>query len=511
MKNTIKVICIGHDYEYEVRELLKMFFDPNTTEVVFVSSKGHNNCDNKIISGEILLFTELSVENDRVIAISGINGKEQIAEIKLDNNDKNEIKKLTKRIVKKSIFKLLKKLMGIKVPWGILTGIRPTKIVHDLLEKGLNGEKILSILINEYYIDNDKAMLLLNIAKTEHKFVYPIDETKISLYIGIPFCPTRCLYCSFPSNSLKQSAHLIDGYIDTLCKEIRSVAELIRRAGKKVQTIYIGGGTPTTLSISQFARIFDTIKYTIDLGYLEEFTVEAGRPDTINYENLMFLKKENVTRLSINPQTMNNLTLRVIGRGHTAGKLIESYKMAVGTGFENINMDIIIGLPGENGSSVRYTMEQLQKLSPSNLTVHTLAIKRASRLRETKGNYSLPDQQETTAMLEIARGYAESMRLEPYYMYRQKHMVGNLENTGYAKPGHECIYNIQIMAEKQTIIALGAGAVSKFTFPTENRLERVPNVKDLGHYIERIDEMIDRKAKFMSNSTPRPLYTPGEM
>ncbi|MGB4311629.1 MAG: coproporphyrinogen dehydrogenase HemZ [Natronincolaceae bacterium] len=507
MKNIVKVICIGHDYKYEVRELLKMFFVPNTTEVVFISSKGHNNCDNKIISGEILLITELRVENGRAIAISGIDEERQITEVELNSSDKNEIKRLTKRIVKKSLFKLLKRLTDTKVPWGILTGIRPAKIVHDLLERNFSEEEILSILINEYYIDNDKAMLLLNIAKTGHRFIYPIDETKVSLYIGIPFCPTRCLYCSFPSNSLKQSAHLIDSYIDALCREIRSMAKLIRETGKKIQTIYIGGGTPTTLSVSQLARIFDTIKYTIDLNHLEEFTVEAGRPDTINYKNLMFLKKENVTRLSINPQTMSNLTLKVIGRGHTAEELIESYRMAAGIGFKNINMDIIIGLPGEDGGAVKYTMEQLQKLSPANLTVHTLAIKRASRLREMKGNYSLPNQQEITAMLKITQNYAESMGLRPYYMYRQKHMVGNLENIGYTKPGYECIYNIQIMEEKQTIIALGVGAVSKFTFPNENRLERVPNVKNLEDYIERIDEMIDRKAKFMSNLTSRPLIS----
>ncbi|MDI9475780.1 MAG: coproporphyrinogen dehydrogenase HemZ [Clostridiales bacterium] len=484
-----------------------MFFVPNTTEVVFISSKGHNNCDNKIISGEILLITELRVENGRAIAISGIDEERQITEVELNSSDKNEIKRLTKRIVKKSLFKLLKRLTDTKVPWGILTGIRPAKIVHDLLERNFSEEEILSILINEYYIDNDKAMLLLNIAKTGHRFIYPIDETKVSLYIGIPFCPTRCLYCSFPSNSLKQSAHLIDSYIDALCREIRSMAKLIRETGKKIQTIYIGGGTPTTLSVSQLARIFDTIKYTIDLNHLEEFTVEAGRPDTINYKNLMFLKKENVTRLSINPQTMSNLTLKVIGRGHTAEELIESYRMAAGIGFKNINMDIIIGLPGEDGGAVKYTMEQLQKLSPANLTVHTLAIKRASRLREMKGNYSLPNQQEITAMLKITQNYAESMGLRPYYMYRQKHMVGNLENIGYTKPGYECIYNIQIMEEKQTIIALGVGAVSKFTFPNENRLERVPNVKNLEDYIERIDEMIDRKAKFMSNLTSRPLIS----
>lgn len=474
-----------------------MFFDPSTIEIIFIDSKKCDDYNNRIIPEGILLITELNIENNRAVAVSVIDKKEQVMETELDSDDENEIKRSTKRIVKKSLFKLLNKITDAKVPWGILTGIRPTKIVHSLLEKGLDEEEILSILIDEYYIDNDKAILLLDIAKIEHGFVYPIDEKKISLYIGIPFCPTRCLYCSFPSNSLKESSHLLDDYVDTLCKEIRGVAGPIKNTGKKVQTIYMGGGTPTTLSISQFASIFDTIRRAIDLNHLEEFTVEAGRPDTLDYEKLIFLKGEDVTRISINPQTMNNLTLEAIGRGHSAEDIIESYKMATEVGFENINMDIIIGLPGENSSHVRHTMEQLQKLSPSNLTVHTLAVKRTSRLKEIEKDYSLSAQQEVMDMLDITQNYAESMGLRPYYMYRQKHMLGNLENIGYAKPGYECIYNIQIMEEKQTIIALGAGAVSKFTFPRENRLERVPNVKDLEHYIKRIDEMIGRKTKFM--------------
>ena len=474
-----------------------MFFDPSTIEIIFIDSKKCDDHNNRIISEGILLITELNIENNRAVAVSVIDGKEQVMETELDSDDENEIKRSTKRIVKKSLFKLLNKITDAKVPWGILTGIRPTKIVHSLLEKGLDEEEILSTLIDEYYIDNDKAILLLNIAKIEHRFVYPIDEKKISLYIGIPFCPTRCLYCSFPSNSLKESSHLLDNYVDTLCKEIEGVAGPIKNTGKKVQTIYMGGGTPTTLSISQFAAIFDTIRRAVDLNHLEEFTVEAGRPDTIDHEKLMFLKKEEVTRISINPQTMNNLTLEAIGRGHRAEDIIESYKMATEVGFKNINMDIIIGLPGEDSSHVRHTMEQLQKLSPSNLTVHTLAVKRTSRLKEIEKDYSLSAQQEVMDMLDITQNYAKSMGLRPYYMYRQKHMVGNLENIGYAKPGYECIYNIQIMEEKQTIVALGAGAVSKFTFPRENRLERVPNVKDLEHYIKRIDEMIGRKTKFM--------------
>lgn len=493
----VKVICIGHNYEYDVRELLKMFFKPSEIEIIFDDSEKYKDFRDQISLGQTLLISRLNIEKYKVTAVSSIDGEEEIVEEVLDDTNHRDNKRLMKRIIKRSLFKLLQRNNKAKVPWGILTGIRPTKIVHELLNMDFSEEKILSILTNDYCIDNSKATLLLNVAKTEHKFVYPIDETKISLYISIPFCPTRCLYCSFPSNPLKQSAHLVDSYVDALCNEIQGVAKLIKEAGKKVQTIYIGGGTPTTLSVSQFARIFNTIKFSINLDYLEEFTVEAGRPDTIDYEKLMFLKRENVTRLSINPQTMSNGTLKTIGREHTVEELVKSYKMAVEIGFENINMDIIIGLPGEDSNIVKHTMEELQKLSPTNLTVHTLAIKRASRLKEEEEEYGLAEQEEVMDMLQITQNYAEIMGLKPYYMYRQKHMVGNLENIGYAKPEYECIYNIQIMEEKQSIIALGAGAVSKFTFPSENRLERVPNVKNLEHYLGRVDEMIERKRNFL--------------
>ncbi|QUH21653.1 coproporphyrinogen dehydrogenase HemZ [Alkaliphilus sp. B6464] len=494
----IKVICIGHNYEYEIRELLKLFYKQSEIEISCVSFGEYveEDFNRQIISKETLLTSMLVVKENKAIATSKLNGEEKIIEEQLDNKTELEIKKTIKRLIKKSLFKLLQKSKNIEVPWGILTGIRPTKIVHELLENGFSEENIMYTLINEYCIDTSKAKLLLDVAKTEYRYVYPIDESKISLYISIPFCPTRCLYCSFPSNPLNQSAHLVDSYVDALCREIEGVAKLIKEVGKKVQTIYVGGGTPTTLSVTQFTRIFDTIKASIDLDYLEEFTVEAGRPDTIDYDKLMYLKGADITRLSINPQTMNNCTLKEIGREHTVDELVKSYKMALEIGFENINMDIIIGLPGEDTKMVEHTMNEIKKLSPINLTVHTLAIKRASRLKDQEEEYSLAEQQEVMDMLEITQNYAEVMGLKPYYMYRQKHMVGNLENIGYSNPGYECIYNIQIMEEKQTILALGAGAVSKITFPSENRLERVPNIKNLEQYIERVDEMIERKRKF---------------
>lgn len=494
-----KVICIGHNFEYDTRELLKLFYKQDEIEISYIDPKQYDRkkLDTEVDSSEEVLVNILEVDGNKITAISKLGGEEKVIEEQLGNISERDKKRITKRVVKRSIFKLLQKSKKIEVPWGILTGIRPTKIVHELLGNGFNEEDILFTLTNDYCINPSKAELLLSVAKTEHRFIYPIDETKVSIYISIPFCPTRCLYCSFPSNPLKQSAHLVDAYVDSLCKEIEGVAKLIKDAGKKVQTIYFGGGTPTTLPVPQFARIFSTIKSNINLDYLEEFTVEAGRPDTIDYEKLMFLKKSNITRLSINPQTMNDCTLKEIGREHSVEELVKSYSMAVGVGFENINMDIIIGLPGEDSNMVEHTMEEIKKISPANLTVHTLAIKRASRLKEHEEEYSLVQQQEVMDMLEITQNYAKNMGLKPYYMYRQKHMVGNLENIGYAKPGYECIYNIQIMEEKQTIIALGAGATSKFIYPGENKLERVPNIKNLEQYIERVDEMIERKQKFL--------------
>lgn len=492
----IKIICIGHNFEYEVRELVKLFFKQNEIEIIQLENK----CD--VVDGnsdKLVLISELSFRDDKTIACAEIRGYEVVtAENNLDMKNELEKKKIFKMLIKKSILILLNKTYKIQVPWGILTGIRPTKIVHELIEKGLVEEEILLTLVNDYCINHDKAQLLLDIAQTEHKFVYPIDETKVSLYISIPFCPTRCSYCSFPSNPLLQSSHLVDSYVNALCTEIIGVSKAINIAGKKVQTIYIGGGTPTTLSVEQFQRLFHTINTNIDLTNLEEFTVEAGRPDTITYEKLLFLKNANITRLSINPQTMNDCTLKEIGREHTVYELIESYNLAQEMGFENINMDIIIGLPGEDSDMVKHTMEELQKLSPTNLTVHTLAVKRASKLKEQEEEYNLAHQDDVMDMLNITQKYAKNMRLNPYYMYRQKHMVGNLENVGYSLPGYECIYNIQIMEEKQTIIAMGAGAVSKFTFPSENRLERVPNIKNLEQYIDRVDEMIERKRKFLN-------------
>ncbi|SDK55853.1 coproporphyrinogen dehydrogenase HemZ [Natronincola ferrireducens] len=491
----ITVLLIGHDYQYEVKELLKLFYTVEDIEIIQPLQKSFH--ETMIQTAKNTIISKFLTEENRgtVITEGNFRGKKQKIETSflLENNILDTRKK-AKQAIKSSMFQLLTKEKDKNLPWGFLTGIRPTKIVHELMEKDLSDEEILGVLTEEYFIVEEKALLLLGIAKTEHQYVYPIDENKVSLYISIPFCPTRCVYCSFPSNPLNKFEEYVPQYVEALCQEIVGVGEMLSKMGKEVETLYIGGGTPTTLKVEEFFQLFHTIFASFDLKNLKEFTVEAGRPDTIDKKKLVFLKNSGVTRISINPQTMNDCTLQKIGRKHSAKEIVEAYQLAKDVGFENINMDIIIGLPGENPDMVCHTMEEIKKLSPNNLTVHTLAIKNASKLKEDQYHTKI-EEDHIMKMLEITAEYAREMGLKPYYMYRQKHMVGNLENIGYAKPGYECIYNIQIMEEKQTIIAMGAGAVSKIVFPKENRLERVPNVKNLEQYLNRAEEMIERKKK----------------
>lgn len=491
----IKAFLLGHNYEYEVKELLKLFYSSNNIEIFIKES-------------DIYLKPE-TINEDTIISrlVKKYNKVDIITEFYFDHK-KNEIKKeliieednyitrkKVKRLIKSSLYELLKNHKKVFLPWGFLTGIRPTKIVHELLNEGKTYQEIAHILEQEYFISQEKISLLLEIVKTQHRYIYPIDDQKVSIYISIPFCPTRCSYCSFPSNPLDRYKNYRDSYVTALCKEIKGISDVLKSKGKDIETIYIGGGTPTTLEVDHFVEIFNSMENNFNLSKLKEFTIEAGRPDTIDIEKLTLFKNRGVNRISINPQTMNNCTLKEIGRNHSTLQVLEAYELAKQVGFDNINMDVIIGLPGENPSMVRNTMERIKELEPTNLTIHTLAIKNASKLKEIQYSSS-KDAKVVEEMLKITEKYARDMGLTPYYLYRQKHMVGNLENIGYSKPGYECIYNIQIMEEKQTIIALGAGAATKIVYPKENRLERVANVKNLEQYIERVEEMIERKVKY---------------
>lgn len=477
----------GHDYKYEIAELFKLF----TTQFKFIKEdeKFEKALINEFIKDEdyIKSTTKYYENNDLKLC------KEEVFNINSLNEE--EIKKKSKTIIKRSIFKVLSELYDTYVPWGILTGIRPVKIVHSLLDEGLSEVEIRQNLKDNYLIKDEKIDLALDIAKRERVFIYPIDKNKISLYVSIPFCPTRCVYCSFPSNPMKQFGHLRENYVKAIVKEIKGLAKLLKETNKEIETLYIGGGTPTTLEAEQLDNLIKALFMELDLTKIKEFTVEAGRPDTITREKLEVMKKHNVNRISINPQTMNNETLVKIGRDHNVDDIVRCFNMARDLGFNNINMDIILGLVDENVEMVRNTLERIKELSPESLTVHTLAIKRASTLKENLDKYELTRYEEMVRMINLSMEYAKSMGLNPYYMYRQKHMLGNLENIGYAKEGFECIYNIQIMEEKQSNLAVGAGAISKYVYVDEDRIERTDNVKNVEIYIDRVDEMIERKEK----------------
>lgn len=402
----------------------------------------------------------------------------------------------TKNQIKRALYQLLRAYTGRELPWGTLTGIRPTKIVMAKQAAGMTAEQITTYMRETYFTSPEKILLSMDIAGRERELLSVIDyQNGYSLYLGIPFCPTTCLYCSFTSYPIGRWQDRTHLYLEALFHEMDFVAA--QKKGAPLDTVYIGGGTPTSLSAEDLDQLLNHLETTFDLSGLQELTVEAGRPDSITREKLIVLKKHGVSRISINPQTMKQETLDLIGRRHTVDAVRECFWLARELGFDNINMDLIIGLPEETLADVEATMEQIMQLSPDSITVHTLAIKRAARLNTMKGVYRDLKITGTQEMIALTERYAQAMGMEPYYLYRQKNMAGNFENVGYARPGKACIYNILIMEEKQTILACGAGTTTKVLYPAENRLERAENVKDVEHYISRIDEMIERKQKLM--------------
>ena len=464
----IKIITTEDKYGYDIHSLFKAFF-PSEDVKVIVSSDGKYEAD----------------EGDKIYDI----------DVSVSKND-----------LKKNIYRMLSLETKRELPWGNLTGIRPTRIVMNLIEEGMNDEEIFKYMKDNYYTSDEKTALSLSIAHREKEILKNIDyDNGYSLYIGIPFCPTTCLYCSFTSYPICSYADIVDDYLECIMKEIDYVSENFK--GKTLDTIYVGGGTPTTLLPEQIERLLGYVYDKLDVSKVKELTVESGRPDSITREKLASMKKMGVTRISVNPQTMRDKTLELIGRRHTVSQLVDSYNMAREEGFDNINMDIILGLPYETADDVRYTMEEIKKLAPDDLTVHSLAIKRGSKLAEVLKQKELKGEQKgdvfssiknTEEMMKIASEGALSMGLTPYYLYRQKNISGNFENTGYARPGKAGIYNILINEEVQSIVALGAGTVTKRVYGYDGRIERCDNVKDVKLYMSQIDEMIQRKKALFS-------------
>ena len=400
---------------------------------------------------------------------------------------------LEKSAVKRLVYQLLSEDTKNQLPWGTLTGIRPTKIPMAMLEEGASEEEIASYMKEIYLASPEKISLSIEIAKRERELLKDIDyKNGYSLYIGIPFCPTTCLYCSFTSYPVAKWAPRMDEYLDALFQEIDYAKEAFQ--GRQLDSIYIGGGTPTTLEPRHLERLLSRVEESFDLSSVKEWTVEAGRPDSVTPEKLAVLKRHPVSRISINPQTMKAETLKIIGRRHSPEQILSAFGMARDAGMDNINMDIILGLPQETERDVQNTMEQLARLAPDSITVHSLAIKRAARLNTMREVYSHLKLENTAQMMECAERYCRGLGLLPYYLYRQKNMAGNFENVGYAAPGKAGVYNILIMEEKQSIVALGAGSTSKAVFPG-GRIERCDNVKDIDLYLARVGEMIDRKKR----------------
>ena len=396
-------------------------------------------------------------------------------------------RRAARRLCKQTLYDLCRKTTGIHPPWGSMTGVRPTHLMLEALAEGLTPEDAIDRMVDRFDVLRPKAKLLAEIALTQRKLPAPGDQW-IDVYIGIPFCTTRCAYCSFSSGEIG-NGRLVPPYMDALEKEIRGCAEILRRSGRTLRALYVGGGTPTALPEDDFRRLMALIAECFP-GALE-YTVEAGRPDTITRDKLRAILDAGVRRISINPQTMNDRTLRVIGRAHTAAQVVDAYRLAREEGIPHINMDVIAGLPGENEEDFARTMEAARALRPESLTVHTLAIKRSSRM--SLENAPLPDGEMTARMVAMGMETARSLGLVPYYMYRQKYMAGNLENTGYALPGHACLYNVDMMEETSHVLAMGAGGISKRIWPEEGHITRAPNVSNIEEYIRRTDEMLERK------------------
>ena len=499
----IYLVLNRRDFEYDIYSLIKAFYTGaeirvfDAWENIEDSQEGTSlqESDSDISSGWELLFDVFfdTAETIRSVSLNIFRQSEREQPFAADRieivEDMTRIQ--VKSAVKTLLYKALCNMTGRTLPWGDLTGIRPVKLAMSRILAGDTNAQTARFLREVYHVSPQKSALAVMIANKEKYLLDGMDyRNGYSLYIGIPFCPSICLYCSFSSSPIGLWKSKTDDYLDALEKEMRGTRDVF--SPKILQTVYIGGGTPTTLSSEQLDRLLCMVEDNFDLSRVREFTVEAGRPDSVTEDKLKVLAAHGTGRISINPQTMNQKTLDLIGRRHTVEQIEETFYLARSLGFDNINMDLIVGLPGEGPDEVAYTMERIGVLGPDSVTVHALALKRSSRLNEKLADYEAISFQASDEIMDLTMRQNEERGLYPYYLYRQKNMAGNFENVGYAVPGKECLYNILIMEEVQSILALGAGGSTKLVYD-DGLIERIENVKDIKNYIERTDEMIDRK------------------
>ena len=464
----MKIETYGHSFEDAVRQILQLFFDLNA---------------------EFTAESSLEIQENLYTAKAKITLGDKSAggEIKatLFSPEKRQVSDL----IKKSVFFACKKLSDMPTPWGISTGIRPAKTARMMLDENATDSDILNYMQSEFFVTPKKAQLSLDVAKKEHQLLEKRVKNGVSLYVGIPFCPTRCAYCSFISQAMAHNQKFVQPYVEALLKEIEETALMAEKLGFKAETIYFGGGTPTTLSPENLNVLIERVKECFDITCLREFTVEAGRPDTFTDDMLSMLCQNGVNRISINPQTMNQKTLEKIGRHHSVEQTAAAFEMAQKYKCFSINADVIAGLPDETVENFAHTINEVCSLLPDAVTVHTMYLKRAARLINDFEKLRFAANMDT--MVQHAYDYLTAGGYSPYYLYKQKNTLGNLENVGFSKEGHESLYNIYIMEEIQTILAMGGGASTKMV--RGDRIERVFNPKEASDYINRIDEIIDKK------------------
>lgn len=474
----ILIIQNGYKCDYEMRLFAGLFFSENEDTVIMQNV----SYDGKVINA----YTHIVYDGHSYFEDYNFSFRK-------DGKSEKLIKKIFTATCTKSFSHAALKIRKINFSWGVMCGIRPAKNVRELAEEGFSSDEIRDIFKNVYEVSEEKTRLAMTVAENEKVLIESIGENSVSLYIGIPFCPTRCVYCSFVSTDIRVSGKYMDQFVEKLLLEIDKTADILKKLGMYVENIYIGGGTPTTLSSEYFERIFERIEQKIDTDSIREFTVEAGRPDTITRDKLEVLKKHGVNRISINPQTMNDVTLKKIDRSHSSEMIYQAYKTAKDIGFDVINMDLIAGLPDETPEMFRYSLDEVIKLKPENITVHSLCLKRAADFKMTDNE--LAKSEVMNSMLSYTQKRMEECGYFPYYMYRQKNSSGNLENVGYAKPGTMSGYNVNIMEEKQTIIAMGGGGSTKLVMG--DRIERIFNFKDPLEYIRRFDEILRKKDEIL--------------
>lgn len=471
----IQLIQNGFFCEYEMNVFMRMFFGKED---------------------EGRVTTYFSYENNHITAAAKIEyfgrsyGKEYNYDYK--KRDAGTDKIVFRCFVVRAFCDAAQAIKKVSIPWGALSGIRPAKVVRQMSEKNMTDPEIKKDLHEIFGVSDEKIELAMQVSKNETEILKDVKENSASIYVGIPFCPSKCLYCSFVSNDMRVAKKYTDDYVRLLEKEIEKAAEVAERLGFGIENIYIGGGTPTALNENQIESVLVSLEKNFEPAKLKEFTLEAGRADTITREKLEIAKKHGVDRISINPQTMNDKTLELVGRKHSAQMVRDAFYLARDCGFKNINMDLIAGLPGENAADFKYSLDEVIKLDPENITVHSLCIKRAAKFRFSE--YETADSDIMNEMLGYTQKRMKETGRNPYYMYRQKNISGNLENVGYAKEGCYSFYNVNIMEEVQNIIALGGGGASKLV--KGNRIERIFNFKDACEYIKRFDEIIDKKEEF---------------